>query len=155
MKLNALGLIAAILAFISIVLPWYSITSSYGGINYSLLDFIQAITVPWYIWGALALVVIGGLLGLFGSFIIGRNGKNLLVVAGILVILSPIIFAGGYASEGAQLFGSVYGITYFLSAGFFLALIAGILLFISTKKHPMEAAVAPLAPAAPTPPPPR
>ena len=152
MKLNIIGLIAAILAFISIVLPWYSLTSSYGSLNYSLLDFINAVQVSWYVWGALALIVIGGLLGLLGSFIIGRNGKNLLMVAGILAILSPIIFAGGFVSEGATLFGSVLGVTYFLSAGFFLALIAGILMFISLKKHPMVAEAVPLAPLAPPPP---
>lgn len=162
MKLNLIGLISAILAFISIALPWYSVVGPMSEHD-SLLVFVStaggiggtSIGVLWFIYVALAFLIIGGLLGLIGSLIIGKNGKNLLVAGGALVLLSPIIFAVGWATSVIAsvlpLFGSIGAYTVFVSFGFFLALIAGILLFISTRKHPMEAGV-PLAPVAPPPP---
>jgi len=166
LKLNVLGLISAIIAFISIFLPWYSFTYIVT-FNFNLLDFANLAGllagVPgtealqtWFIWVALALLVIGGLLGLLASFIIGGKGKSLLAVGGILVLLSPIIFAGGLASIGFPLFGSIsadlVSISFFISFGFFLAFVAAILMLISTRKHPTEAGAVPLAPAAPPPP---
>ena len=166
MKLNIIGLIAAILAFITIVLPWWTMSVIGISFSFSLLDFANLAgivsSVPgasafdiWFVWAALALLAIGGLLGLVGSFLIGGKGKSLLAVGGILVILAPIIFAAGLAATGLPLFGSIssggYDITFYISFGFFLALIAGILMLISLKKHPMEAEAVPLAPLAPPP----
>ena len=167
MKLNVIGLIAALIALISIILPWYSFSYSFITVNLSLWDFMSgfgglglgAITAQTgLLIGALALLVIGGLLGLLGNFIIGSRGKTLLAIGGILVILAPIMFAAALVSSGLPLFGSLsagdYTISVYISFGFFLAFIAAILMFISLRKHPMEAEAAPFAPVAPTPPPP-
>ena len=165
MKLNLIGLISAILAFISIVLPWYSITGIYNE-HASLLTIVSTIGtyggaaagVLWFIWVALALIIIGALLGLVGSLVIGGRGKSLLTVGGILVILSPIIFAIGWVTSPLgsvlPLFGSWtiynYTLTVFASFGFFLAFVAAILMLISTRKHPMETGA--VAPGTPPPP---
>jgi len=174
-----MGMIIAILAFITIILPWYSATPTLFGetraaAHASLLDLVNParafsgllggqafaqVILPWPIWVALTLIIIGGLLGLIASFIIGGKGKRLLVVAGILVLLSPIIFAIGFASQGIPLFGSVEVLVFvppitlhgtvalYLSFGFFFVVIVAVLMFISTKKHPMEAeADSPLSP---------
>jgi len=146
LKLNIIGLISAILAFIAIVLPWYTVTYIVS-FNFSLVDFANlagyigplAREIQAAIYGALALLIIGGLLGLFGSFLIGRLGKSLLAFGGLLAIVSPIVFAAGLSSKGVPLFGSIGPVSYFLSAGFFLAFIAGILMFISMLRHPKEA----------------
>jgi len=175
LKLNFIGLISAILAFISIILPWYSIFSISTTFNLNLLDFANNFAniaqlvggIPggltfqtWFIWVALALIIIGGLLGLLVSFIIRGKGKSLIAVAGILVLLSPIIFAVGLASQGCQLFGSAtisrnVTVSFFTSFGFFLAITATILMFISREKHPMEAEAVPLVPVASPPSPPQ
>jgi len=155
LKLNAVALIAAILAFISIVLPWYSDSVS----NYSLLDFFNIASSVGFAGGTvlilatLVLIVIGGLIGLFSSFVIGKTGKRLLIVGGVLVILSPIVFAVRVMDVGLPLFGSYGGASVYVSFGFFLAIIAAIVTFFSTGKHPMEAEVVPLAPVSPPPPP--
>lgn len=155
MKLNALGLIAAILAFITIILPWYSDSVS----NYSLLDFFNIASSVGFAGGTvlilatLVLIVIGGLIGLVGSFIAGKTGKSLLIVGGVLVILSPIVFAVRVMDVGLPLFGSYGGASVYVSFGFFLAVVAAILIFVSLRRHPMEAEVVPLAPVSPPPPP--
>jgi len=167
LKPNFIGLISAILAFVTIILPWYSVSVYVITVNFSLWDFASmglggllgtAAVQAWFIWVALALVIVGGLLGLIGGFSIGKKGKTLLTLAGILLLLSPIIFAVGVVASGLPLFGSMgadqYGASVYVSFGFFLAFIAAILMFISLRKHPMEAEAVPFAPVAPTPPPP-
>lgn len=155
MKLNVLGLIAAILAFITIILPWYSDSVS----NYSLLDFFNIASSVGFAGGTvlilatLVLIVIGGLIGLFSSFVIGKKGRIFLTVAGVLVILSPIVFAVRVMDVGLPLFGSYGGASVYVSFGFFLAVVAAILIFVSLRRHPMEAEVVPLAPVSPPPPP--
>jgi hypothetical protein len=113
----------------------------------SLFDFARlfggTVDLMWFVWVALAFIIIGALLGLIGSLITGKNGKNLLAGGGILVILSPVIFTVGWVTSiintTLPLFYSAGGVTAFASFGFFLALIAGIIMLISTRKHPMAA----------------
>lgn len=118
----------------------------------------------WFGRAALALIVIAGIVGIVGSLIIGKIGKVILVVAGILALLSIIIFAAGLQgelSEGAVVAGfpevglfssgSFMGLDYvaYLCVGFWVALAAAIIAFISSLKHPMAPPAAPLTPAAP------
>ena len=61
----------------------------------------------------------------------GRRVPNIVVaVSGIMIVLSPIIFASGLTSLGIPLYGQgdafPYSITVFLSYGFFFAAIAGL-----------------------------
>ena len=53
----------------------------------------------WFGWAALAFIVITGIAGIVGSLIVGKNGKIILTVAGILALLSIIIFAIGLQNE--------------------------------------------------------
>lgn len=137
MKINILGLIASILVFISIILPWWQISAfgitadyyqyqySVAGYNFSALDLM-----PDYWFGptALAFVLISGVIGIVGSILVNK-GKIALVVAGVFALLSIIVFAAGVVN----LMGSFEGYPY---VGFFLALVAAILQFISIAMHP-------------------
>lgn len=86
----------------------------------------------------------------------------ILIVAGILALLSIIIFAAGlqgelskappvsgfpevglFSSGSWSFMGASMDYSSYLSFGFWLALIAAILAFISLLKHPMAPPVAP------------
>jgi hypothetical protein len=126
-----------------------------------------ALASSWYAWAALILVVVGALLALIGS-VMGK-GKMMIVGGGVLTILSIIIFAAGLMMDlssasgftGIGLFSSGtissgdYGsasFSTFLSYGFWLALVAAILMFIGSVWKPKETmATPPAAPPAPTP----
>jgi len=137
LRLNIIGLIAAIFAFFTMFLPWYSISgfiTIYGG---SLLDLVSGrtslpgsgTTQPWFIWVTFILIIVGGLLGVVGSFSIGKNGRILLLFGGLLVDLSGIIFVVGRLSSKTYIAGAF---------GDICAILAGGLMNISTRKHPME-----------------
>ena len=119
----------------------------------------------WYGQAALVLIVIAGIAAIVGSLIIGKTGKMILIVAGILGVLSIIIFAAGLQGELSQappvsgypsvdLFssgswnfsGMRLDYSCYLTFGFWLALVAAILAFISLLKHP----AAPLPASPPT-----
>lgn len=127
----------------------------------------------WYGWAALALIVIGGILGILDSVKFGK--RKLIAIGGVLVLLSAVIFAAGlqmelskappaedfpmvnlfssgsYDSESA---GVSMNYSSYLSFGFWLAIVAAfIMLFVSMKK-PMEELAAPPPPPLPPPPPP-
>ena len=172
------------MSFVSLVLPWWTITIDnspvvYGPVvhapilyysSYSISIFTyqsSAITIAgtpttigistWYAWVALVLVVASGLLGIVGSFI--QNAKRILASAGLLALLSTIIFATGLQIElsmpdshvlsGISMGTTKVGLfssgifstggfryTTYLSIGFWLALVAGIvLLAISMRKQ--------------------
>ena len=124
---------------------------------------------PWYCSTALVFVVIGGLLGLAGSVI--ANGRRIvLALGGILVLFSIIVFAAGLQNQisngslatgyptGASLFSSGsysylgVSINYssYLSFGFWLALVATMILFAALTRKPAEA----IPPPQPSPQPP-
>ena len=109
----------------------------------------------WFGWAALALVVIAGIAGIVGSVIVGKTGKLILIVAGILALLSIIIFAAGLQSElsteapvsgfpevglfssgSYDFMGASMDYSTYLSFGFWLALVAAILTFVSLPRHP-------------------
>lgn len=106
-KINYVGIIGSILAFISLVLPWWTMTLStlalipvsidisiylYKG-TISFMGFTLDLPINvWYGWSTLAFVVLGGVLGILGSIIHDR-GKIMLGIGGILILLSILIFA--------------------------------------------------------------
>jgi len=114
---NFIGIVGGILAFISLALPWWTFTMSFsypGGsysadlsaylyqvtINSNIPDFPSGTTSPdvWWCSVALALVVIGGLLGIIGS-IVTPFGDKLLIGGGVLTLLSAVIFAAGLQGD--------------------------------------------------------
>lgn len=172
MKPNYIGIIGGILAFISLALPWWTVTlsSSIMELTYSAdisvylyqvtvsaMGFSMTITMDiWFGWVALALVAIGGLLGIVGSMVIDKR-KMVLIIGGILVLLSLIIFAAGLQNElskapltsGFPTFGlfSSGSIDFmeismnyssYLSFGFWLALVAAIIMFVAAMRKPEE-----------------
>jgi len=156
---NALGIVAAIIAFVSLVpfepyLAWWSASGPGGTLSLFPWGISGAgMAVPSeYWWGYTAMVFIGlaGVLGLVGS-VIGKPGKGLLAVAGLLGLLSVIVFVAGFinAMGGTQLlFYSSGGVSAYLYGGFWLALIAAILLFVASARHPKAPSAAPAPPTA-------
>lgn len=116
MKLNIIGIVGVIILFISLALPWWTMTLGPSGTNNAGYTGNVAIypyqataslnppgsslvirTDIWYGWVALAFVILGGLLGIAGSLL--RGAKVLLVGGGLLALLSIIIFAVGLQSD--------------------------------------------------------
>jgi hypothetical protein len=176
LKPNIIGIVGGILAFISLALPWWTMSVSSFGISMdvSVYPYMAGVSgigltgiggLNWYGWLALVLVVIGGLLGLMGG--VKPDKVKMLSYGGALALVSIIIFAVGLqldflnvpSTEGAPtlaLFGggslsaSDYGVdvSYFayLSFGFWIALVAAIMMFVASKKKPIVAGVAPPPP---------
>jgi hypothetical protein len=181
LKPNYVGIVGGILAFISLVLPWWAIsvsssamgqTFSGGASVYPYQATATAMGVSetvsmnlWFGWIALVLVVIGGLLGLIGS-VVTAGRRMLLAVGGLLLLLSIMVFAVGLQNEisnenlatgfptGAALFSSSsynYGAvsmnySTYLSFGFWLALVAAIIMFAASVRKPVEAIPQPSPP---------
>ena len=166
MKVNYIGIVAGILAFVSIALSWWTVSISATGITAPSYDLYlyQAGTIAgatldtWFIWAALALVIVGGLITIVASVM--AKGKMILIGGGVLILLSMIIFAVGLNNALSPLAGVLPGIGLFssgsfssgsvtvswstyLSYGFWLALVAMILAFVAYVRHPKEAAPPP------------
>jgi hypothetical protein len=176
LKPNIIGIVGGILAFISLALPWWTMSVSSFGISVGVsvypymagmsgFDMATGISL-WYGWVALALIIVGGLLGIVGS--VKPDKTKMLSIGGALALVSIIIFAVGLqldflnipSTEGSPalaLFGggslsvSGYDVSYFayLSFGFWIALVAAIVMFVASRKKPTATAVSP-----PPPPPP-
>jgi len=126
MKINYLGIVAAILAFVSLALPWWTMPMSgtatvlyYGEMpvrgdisvyTYDATGTMRAMGVEysesivddfslWYGYVALVLIVIAGIAAIGGSLTIGKQGKYTLIVAAIFALLSITIFAVGLQNE--------------------------------------------------------
>jgi hypothetical protein len=113
LKANYIGIIGAIIAFISLALPWWtmSMSATAEGTSYSVdvsvypyqatataLGVSQSVAISiWYGSVALALVIISGVLGIVGS--VTALGKKLLIGGGVLALLAIIIFAAGLQNE--------------------------------------------------------
>jgi len=119
----------------------------------------------WFGWAAFALIIIAGIAGIVGSLIVGKNGKIILTIAGILALLSIMIFAIGlqnelskappvsgfpevglFSSSSYSFMGASMDYSTYLTFGFWLALITAIIAFISLDKHPMAPPAAPPTP---------
>jgi len=196
LRLNYIGIIGGILAFISLALPWWTLTLSGQAMgipisaDFSVYPYKGAVSfmgfsmdIPMNVWfgsTALVLVILGGILGIVGSIILDK-GKAVLAIGGVLTLLSIIVFATGLQSEFSKaegfsipipagggsleipaiglfssgtwdIMGTTVNYSSYLSFGFWLALIAAIIIFAAVKKA-VPAAVAP-TPATPPPPPP-
>ncbi|MEM1514681.1 MAG: hypothetical protein QXT26_04040 [Thermoproteota archaeon] len=195
MKVNYVGIIGGILAFISLILPWWTLTLSgismgipvsvdvliypYGGTVSFMGSTISVPMSTWFGSSALALIVIGGILGIIGSIIPAK--RKTLIAGGVLALISIIIFAAGlqiqlsalggasipipdglsitmpaiglFGSGAIEIMGVSLNYTCYLSFGFWIALIASILMLAATKKA--EVIPPPPTPVtAPVPPPP-
>jgi len=163
MKLNYFGIVGAILAFVSIALPWW--TESAFGLNYDLKLFDQGTFSTlnnWYGWVALLLVLIGGIMGLWGSVM--SDGKKILMGGGLLAFIAIIIFPIGLQTDLMRLnapFGiffngtiSSVNVSTYLTYGFWLALVAAIIMLIAIRyPGPTAQAPSPSVSPPPTPPP--
>jgi hypothetical protein len=182
LKPNIIGIVGGILAFVSLALPWWtlSMSSTIMGMSvsvdvsvypYQATASALGFSVPadigiWYGWVALAFVLIGGLLGIVGS--VKLDKAKLLTIGGVLALLSIIIFALGlylelakappaegfpavgiFASGSYNYEGTSMNYSAYLSFGFWLALVAAIVMFVASRKKPVEA----VAPPPPPPPP--
>jgi len=185
LRTNYIGIAAGIIAFISLAWPWWTFIMSAETMGFSVsvdlsvslyqarasaMGMSQTVTMDlWFGWAALALILIAALGAIVGSTIIGKTGKTIILVAGILALLSIIVFAAGLQNELSKappasgfpkvglfstgswnLMGTSMDYSSYLTFGFWLALIAAILSFISLGKHPITPPAATPA-ATPTP----
>jgi len=134
LKANYIGIVAGILAFVSIALPWWT----FFGIDVYLWGAMGMIGGAWFTYAAMAFAVIGGILGIVGGIRPGDSGKKLLMGAGILDILAIVIFVAGFATIPGGTTLLFYLPFAYLSYGFWLALVAAIIAFVAYAKHPME-----------------
>lgn len=156
MKLNYVGIVGAILAFVSIALPWW--TESALGLSYDLKLYdagtLGSTLNYWYGWVALVFVLLGGLLGLAGSVM--SNGKKIVMGGGILALIAIIVFPVGFQMDLMRLNATIGifnsgTISAYLSYGFWLALVAAIIMLVAMR-YPKPTAQAPSP--SPSPPPP-
>jgi hypothetical protein len=154
-----------------------TISASMMGTSLSLDISMNA----WYCWAVLVLIVVGGILGILGSIVAGK--KLVVAMGGILALLSIIIFAAGLQVELSQgmsippptgtgtplqlpklglfsggsfsLMGTQVNYSAYLSFGFWLALVAAIIMFVAIKKVKEAAPPTPAVAPAPPPPPPQ
>jgi hypothetical protein len=101
LKLNFIGIIGGILGFVSLALPWWTITASYGAFSTDISVYLyqatylgRSMSIPnefWYAWAALALVLVGSVLALTGSVITAKR-RVLLSLGGVLVLVGVVLF---------------------------------------------------------------
>jgi len=145
MKVNYVGIVGAIVAFVSVPLPWWSWSSSGLSGDVKLFDPGILNLNIWYGWVALLFVLLSGLLGLAGSMM--PNGKKILLGGGILALMAIIIFPIGFQMDLTRLdapFGIFSSGTY-PTYGFLLELLAAIIMFLAML-YPQPVENAPSAP---------
>jgi hypothetical protein len=110
-----LGIVGGVIAFVSLALPWWTVTFSWSliGIDsqtWVLVYLFQAKAgLPgfynspppsqvnlWFGWVALVLIVIGSLIGILGGL---RQHTKMVFISGLLVLASMTVFAVGLQSE--------------------------------------------------------
>jgi len=105
LKPNIIGIIGGILGFVSLALPWWtmSFSSSIFGQNFSIdaSAYLYQVTALgqsatlgseyWYGWVALILVLVGSILGIAGSAIANKR-RGLLAAGGVLALVGVIVF---------------------------------------------------------------
>lgn len=164
LKLNLMGIIGGILAFISLALPWWTMSVStafetYGNfaVDASVYPYTAGILSPeislWYGWVALTLIITGGLIGLAGS--LKPNKAKMLSTGGALALVSIIIFAVGLQIDLLQdTLGTGAANVYlfhmssddyasyfaYLSFGFWIALAAAIVMFAASRRKTAQIA---------------
>jgi len=174
LKINIIGIVGAIIAFIGLALPWWTVTFSLtmeANLSYSASIYLYQTTASgigttvtgqmnlWFGWVAFALLVLGALFGIAGSLM--PRARAMLIVGGILALLSVIVFAAGLqnylsttsglSSFGLFSSGSFTGYSYvtYLSFGFWLTLIGAIVILASWLNRPKATAPTAVAPPPP------
>lgn len=103
MKLNYIGIFGGALEFISLALPWWTLSATAMGWSVSLdiylytpmMQMAAGVKVAtWFIWLTLVFVILSGIFGVLGS-ITEEYGEKLLIGGGLLTLLSLIIFVLG------------------------------------------------------------
>lgn len=94
LKPNIIGIIGGILAFVSLALPWWTMSVSSSGISldvsvYPYMAGASGIGLStqislWYGWIALALIIVGGLLGIIGG--VKSDKTRFLKIGGALAL---------------------------------------------------------------------
>jgi hypothetical protein len=158
LKLKLLGVIFIVLTLISLALPWWEVTASHIGSDYSGYDWHESI----YLWGLqdthlmgsdfylvlsgnvvlLCLIVISGILGMIAIRKSTKRGKLLLKLAGTFMMLSLLFFGWSHFVAGPREL-SYYGIHTLdnPSFGFWFALVAAIMGFVINIKYPRPRAI--------------
>ncbi len=168
-KINYLAIIAGAIALASFVLPWFAGRFSSSDVNMEFTAYLYQIAGAansvsqttfvsiWFGWVAIAFLLIAAFNSFAGSVSVGKKGQLLILSAGILAILSMVVFAAGLVNSDfvASDINPRYTINYFqnsfgltdeqidawyssswsISYGFWLALAAGIVAFASLVTH--------------------
>ena len=154
MRVNLIALVAGVVAFVSIALPWW------------ILEIGNVETVTWYLWGptdpvpageynyglgvyvSLALIAVAGILALVGGFKVEEKGRNLLRTSGVLGVCSVVVFAivmhlwvnNVFINVDSLFYSGAYGGGYnanaYLYLGFFVAIVAAALSFVAYVFYP-------------------
>jgi len=162
-RLNYLGILGAIVAFASLVMPWWNMTASVpivGLGNSTAIDFplylystsarllanppSQVVSLNlWFCWVTLALVALAGILAMVGSMIVGK-GNRILLIGGVIGILSMVVFTVGLqielsnAGSGLDLFKTASGtwgtLATYLSFGFWGTLAAAVTMLVAAMR---------------------
>jgi len=162
-KLNHAGILGGIVAFASLVMPWWTATASVPVVglgNSTAIDFplylyeasasvlasppSQVVTLDlWFCLPTLALLALAGILAIVGSVMIGK-GRWMLLIGGVLALVSTVLFAVGLWTElsrvgsGLDLFKIAtenWGtISARLSFGFWGGLIAGVVMLLAAVR---------------------
>lgn len=161
LKPNFVGIVGGIIAFISIALPWWTMTQTsnlFGTtismsvnlylyrVNATLFDFEVGAKL-WFGWTAFALMLACGILGIIGSI---RRNSDILFAAAASAMSSIAIFTVGLLKELPEMpfmqespkalfyFGtygnSPFSFSIYLSFGFWLALTACIIMVITSAR---------------------
>jgi hypothetical protein len=170
MKVNVIGVAAAIIALASLALPWWTMTISLLETPFSWDIYTWGVRSPTeivgdslifdfadgYRYAALAFIVVGAILGLTSSVTFGRRGWTILATSGISIVLAAIIFVAGLATDPAladatppigifeskevTIPGFSCSTSTYFNIGFFLAITAAILASISLLRYPTASA---------------
>jgi fucose 4-O-acetylase-like acetyltransferase len=163
MKVNYLGIIAGIIVLTSLLLPWYTVTTtqttSTGAQETAQFTvYLYQVTTnvngaeqatELHVWLGLSTLILLTLTGvgcLIGSLRNGKKGRLILVFTGILALISVMTFGfslqrnilapqSAVPDYTASVFQSG---TWQMASGFWVALSAGVLNLVSLPTHPMR-----------------
>jgi len=172
-KLNYVGILGGILAFVALIMPWWTETASVpvmGLGNSTAIDLplylyetsasvlanppTRVVTLGlWFCWATLALAALGALWAIVGSSVSGK-GKWILVFGGVVGLLSIVVFAVGLQSElsrigsGLDLFTAASGtwgtLTTYPSFGFWGAFVAAAIMLVAARRSAVITIVPPV-----------
>jgi hypothetical protein len=172
-KINFIAIIAGILALASLALPWFVGGFNSSDVNMEFTAYLyqiagvvnsvsQTVTVAvWFGLVAVAFLLIAAVSSFVGSFVVGKKGQLLILAAGILALMSMVVFGAGilnsnfvveelnprytlsyfpnnFGLTADQIDNGWYDYSWSLSIGFWLALGSAIVAFVSLVTHNMQ-----------------